>query len=414
MNATAPHLDLDLRLTAQLGDGILSVIGDLREKGPVFWSEASQCWFVSRHQDVIDGFAGRFPLSSRQFPEGLYRFFSPEDMARALPNTIRYLSLMSIFLDPPAHTRVRSLLVRAFQRNIVEGLRPFVQQRVQELLTYAAQRDTVEFNEEIARQLPGAVILRLLGLPDGLLSRLREWSNAFQKGFGAGIPKMEWLLEVEQAVTAMNEVFEAAIAERRQNPGNDLISALLNASEKEDRLSHDEVLGTLHLVIIAGHDTTASSLTLGLAALARHPDQWMKLRNNPELASQAVLEIMRYSAMSSAQARAATQDFEWHGKTIQRGQVVFLLIAGGNRDPRAFENPEALDITRDNAKSLTFAPGMHFCVGHLLARMQLAEFFGALVSRFDGAELLDDPLDFMPQLVFRGVNSLNVRFRSRA
>jgi cytochrome P450 len=406
-------LDIDLSKTAQSGDLILEKINRLREAHPVYWSEASQCWFVTRHQDVLDGFGGKYPLASHQFPEALHRLFSPAELQAKIPNTLRYLSQMSVNLDPPDHTRVRALLVKAFRKNIVESLRPFVRQRVNELLDQAQIAGAIEFNEQIARQLPGSVILRLIGLPDSCRPRLKTWANAFLTALGSGVPKIEWLVELELCVMEMNEFFEAAIAERRKAPREDLISALLQASDGEDRLSHDEVLATLHVTVVAGHDSTTSSLSLGLAALARHPDQWMKLRERPELAASAVDEIMRYSAMSTAMQRIASKDFQWHGQHIKQNQFVILMMAGGNRDPRVYANPEQLDITRKNDRSLTFGPGLHFCVGHLLAKLQLGECFAAIVNRFDAVELLDARLDFMPQIVFRGLWKLNVRFHPR-
>ena len=125
-------------------------------------------------------------------------------------------------------------------------------------------------------------------------------------------------------------------------------------------------------------------------------------------------EIMRLSAMSAALPRIAAEEFNWHGKTIRAGDPVYLIQAAGNRDPRVYAHADRLDLERDNSQSLVFAPGLHHCVGHLLAKMQLTEFFSALVARFEGVEILDPTLDFMPQIVFRGLFKLNVRLRPRA
>jgi pimeloyl-[acyl-carrier protein] synthase len=178
-------------------------------------------------------------------------------------------------------------------------------------------------------------------------------------------------------------------------------------------LSEDEMLAALSLILVAGHDTTHNSMTLGLIALGRSPQNWQYLYEHPDRALNCVNEIMRLSAMSAAQPRVATEDFEWHGKTIRAGDPLYLMQAAGNRDPRVYAHADRLDMDRDNSQSLVFAPGLHHCVGHLLAKMQLTEFFSALVRRFESVEVLDPALDFMPQIVFRGLYKLNVRLHPR-
>jgi pimeloyl-[acyl-carrier protein] synthase len=414
MSVQRPDLEVDLAKLAQLGDGIIERFGALRESDPVHWSEASQCWFVTRHQDVLEGYAGKWPLSSHQIPDLLYRLFSPEQLNATIPQTIRTVGLMSVNLDAPAHPRIRALLMKAFSKNVVESLRPFVRHLVAEVLDAAESANSIEFNEGIARKIPGAVILRLLGFSDMYRERLKTWSNAFLTALGSGLPTLERLAEVERCVIEMNEVFETAIELRRQAPKPDLTTELLNASEGSERLSHDELLGQLHVIVIAGHESTTSSLSMGLTALAKHPEQWKLLhehRNDPLYVLAAVNELMRYSAMSTASFRVASEDFEWHKKQIKKGDPLFLVIGGANRDPRAYSTPEVMDITRNNSQSLTFGPGMHFCVGHLLAKMQLQEFFATLVERFDRVEILEEV--FLPQLAFRGLSKLKVRFHRR-
>jgi cytochrome P450 len=134
---------------------------------------------------------------------------------------------------------------------------------------------------------------------------------------------------------------------------------------------------------------------------------------NPDRTLDVCLELMRYIAMSTSQPRIAAQDFDWHGRSIRRGDIVFLMLAAANRDPRAFANPEAMDVTRNNDSSMVFAPGLHHCIGHMLAKMQVAEFFGALVQRFAGASIRDARLHFMPQVAFRGLYQLNVQLLPR-
>jgi cytochrome P450 len=308
---------------------------------------------------------------------------------------------------------MRKLLVKAFSKKVVESVRPYVQARVAQLLEATSPDEPVEFVEGIARQLPGGVILKLMGLPQEHLPRLKSWANAFQAGLASSRPEIKWLEAADRAMIEMNEIFREAIEEHRLNPREDLLSSLIEATEDGQSLSEDEMLAALSLILVAGHDTTHNSMTLGLVALGRSPQSWQYMYEHPDRVLSCVNEIMRLSAMSAAQPRVATEDFDWHGKTIRAGDPIYLMQAAGNRDPRVYAHPDRLDLDRDNSQSLVFGPGLHHCVGHLLAKMQLTEFFGALVQRYEGVEFLDPALDFMPQIIFRGLYKLNVHLRPR-
>jgi cytochrome P450 len=281
------------------------------------------------------------------------------------------------------------------------------------LLDTAAQRREMEFHEGIARMLPGAVILRLLGMSSDYLPRLKGWADGVTIALTSFNPKPEWLDGLEIVVGDMIKVFTAEIEQRRAAPQPDFITQLLNTVEDDARLSMDEMLATLILIIIAGHDTTSNSLTLGVRALARNPDAWQYWRDHPDRGVDCAIELMRYIAMSTTLPRIAAADFEWRGRRIRQGDLVMLMVAGGNRDPRVYSKPESLDFTRSNDTALTFGPGLHHCIGHLLAKLQLSEFFGALVQRFDGIEFLEEPT-FTPALVFRSVTALKLRFNPRS
>lgn len=192
------------------------------------------------------------------------------------------------------------------------------------------------------------------------------------------------------------------------------MTALVQATDQGEKLTVEEMLGALHILIVAGHDSTANTLTLSLAALSQQPQAWNYMHDNPANSMACCLELMRYVAMSASQPRIVAEDFEWHGKQLKKDEVIFLMMAAGNRDPRVYEDPETLDLTRTNDQSLVFGPGVHHCIGHVLAKMQVTEFFSALVREFQGAQVLDDRLKFMHQLAFRGLSELNVRMIPRA
>ncbi len=413
MTTDNASIDVDLMRTAELGDAILTELDRLRELDPIRWSPASGVWLVTRHADVVKGFSGELPLSVNRLPVIQFAQIPAEERERRLPSLMKYVPKWIVGVDPPEHTRLRKLLVKAFSKKVVEGMRPFVRERVALLLDKAQQQRELEFVEGIARQLAGAVILKLLGLPEENIGRLRGWANAFQIGLASSRPRPEWLETADRAMAEMNELFSIEIGKCRREPRDDLLTSLVQATEEGDTLSEDEMLAALSLLLVAGHDTTSNSMTLGAVALSRSPESWAYMHAHPEHTLDCVNEIMRVSAMSAAQPRIALKDFEWHGKLIRQGEPVMLMQAAGNRDPRMYDSPDRLDFAHNNDQVLTFGPGVHHCIGHLLAKMQLTEFFGALVQRFERTEVLDRTLDYMPQIVFRGLFALNVRFHPR-
>jgi len=413
MNAVAVAPDVDLSKVPELGESLLTELDRLREIDPIHWSPATGAWLVTRHADVVRGFSGELPLSVNPARRTTFAVLAPGELQARIPTLLTYLTKWIVSNDPPIHTRMRKLLVKAFSKKVVESVRPYVQARVAQLLDDTSSSEPVEFVEGIARQLPGGVILKLMGLPQEYLPRLKSWANAFQAGLASSRPEIKWLEAADRAMIEMNEIFRKAIEEHRLNPREDLLTSLIEATEDGQSLSEDEMLAALSLILVAGHDTTHNSMTLGLVVLGRSPQNWRYMYEHPDRTLNCVNEIMRLSAMSAAQPRVAIEDFEWHGKTIRAGDSLYLMQAAGNRDPRVYSHPDQLDLDRDNSQSLVFGPGLHHCVGHLLAKMQLTEFFGALVQRFEGVEFLDPALDFMPQIIFRGLYKLNVRLRPR-
>jgi len=411
MRTQAAH-DVDLAALATQGDGFLAEVNRLREQDPIYWSEKSRCWLVSSHEAVTEGFSGTLPLSSEFFPESIYAIMPKEQFHERCPNSAKYMALISTNRDGADHARIRKLLVRALTPKLVESLRPYVRQRVAYLLDIAEQRRQLEFHEEISRMLPGAVILRLLGMNESYLARLKGWADGVAAALIAYAPPPECLYRLEEVVSDMLEVFHSEIEDRKLNPRDDLITYMVQATEDGDRLTQDEMLGSLIQMIIAGHDTTSNSLSFGMRAMAKYPQAWESWRAHPEKSVDYAIELMRYIAMSASMPRIVAEDFEWHGKHLKKGEFVILLIAGGNRDPLVYDNPENLDFNHRNDRALTFGPGMHHCIGHLLAKLQLGEFFKALVERFERVEILEEP-QFTTGINFRSLEALQVCFYPR-
>jgi pimeloyl-[acyl-carrier protein] synthase len=198
---------------------------------------------------------------------------------------------------------------------------------------------------------------------------------------------------------------------RRANPTRDFISSLLTAEEDGERLSDRDILATCYLTVLAGYGTTANTISLGAVQMAKDPQLWETMRTLPqEEAEKAVMEMMRQMAMFTAVQRVVKEDFIWAGQQMKAGDMMWVMAAGANRDPKVFPDPEKIDFNRNQTPNMTFAPGMHFCIGHFLAKMQLTEYYPMMAKKFVGIESLDETLHWGPTLGFRGLATWNVRF----
>jgi pimeloyl-[acyl-carrier protein] synthase len=402
---------IDFTQAASIGNDLLNRLNVIRESEPIVWNDSVNGWLVNLHEDVLAGFNGRYPLSCVR-SEGR-SFGSAEQQATMIkryPLTLSTLPHWVTNVDAPLHTRLRTLMARAFSKKMAEELRPFARATIASVLDSVADRDEIEFVNDVARQITGRVILKKFGLPESHLSRLEKWAYAFNKGLGAIQPSVETLDLVEEILVEMQGVFKTEITRRRAAPTDDFLSQLVMARDGDSQLSEEEMRGICYLTIIAGHDTTLNTMTLGIVALCDNPQARIYLVEHPDGVAASVAELMRFIAMSNAFDRVATSDFEWRGKKIRKGDRVWLMIASANRDPRVYENPDVLDMARANLdRSAVFGPGIHHCVGHLLAKMQLGEFFPAFFRRFPNANVADGVLAFQPAISFRGLDSLRVK-----
>jgi len=412
MTATATNsstLDFDLADLHKLGPELAARLNAIREAEPVFWSEIQKGWFVTRFADVAEGFGGKLPLSNVRLGKVAFAAIPESEWPSRIPLLTGATPKFANMTDPPYHARLRKPMNAAFSRSNVETMRAFVRERLRGLLDEARKRREFELIETIARPLTGSVIMHLMGVPDEHLPNLRDWANSIVAALGTARPSVALLEEGERAMREMDKVFQQELERRRRQPQDDFLTVLAGIGQGgEEALNHEELLGTCVNTLLAGHESTASTMALGVAALAQNPEQVNYMLTHPERNAQTVDEIGRYVAMSASQTRLAAQDFEWHGKPIRRGDVVYLWVASASRDPRVFTNPDALDLSRNIKETLVFGRGIHHCVGHFLAKLQLGEFFPALFQRFQ-VQLLDDPLDFSGGYAFRTLSTLHVR-----
>jgi cytochrome P450 len=314
-------------------------------------------------------------------------------------------------MEPPHHTRLRRLISSAFARGHVERLRPWVTELagrlVDELLEESAGSRPVDLLTGMAEQLPVAVIAELLGVPDSDRPLLRPWSNAIVKMYEYDRTRQREE-DAERAADEFVTYLRGLAAERRKNPGEDLVSHLVSVRDAEgDRLTEDELVTTCILLLNAGHEATVNVTANGTFALLRNPDQLARLRADRSLLPTAVEELMRYDSPLQLFERTATEDVEIGGITVERGQKIAALLGAANRDPAVFADPEALDVGRVDNPHISFGAGVHFCIGAPLARVELQASFGALLDRTSSLELGGDPVR-RPEFVIRGLASLPV------
>jgi cytochrome P450 len=313
-----------------------------------------------------------------------------------------------LMADPPDHTRLRRLVSRSFTPRQVERLRPAIHELVDSLLGDLARRGDVEFMSEFALPLPMAVIGELVGVPAEDRNPLQPKVRAAARGIEPVLSDEEIDAAME-AVTELGAYFEGLLAERRREPRDDLMSALAEAGENDDRLTDDEILSTAILLFSAGFETTTNLLGNGLLALLRHPDQLADWKAHPEIAPSAVEELLRFDSPVQFNMRAALEPADLVGEPLERGDRIIVLQGAANRDPEEFDRPDALDLRRSPNTPLSFGWGIHHCIGAPLARMEGEIAFNALLARFRRIELCEGEPQWRPGFTLRGLQSFPLR-----
>jgi cytochrome P450 len=409
----ANDVDFSLGQVAAMGNDLFRHLAALRDVDPIFWSAKNGAWIVTGHDAVDEGLKNKLPLSAIRMPDLIVRQIPVEERAARIPYLMQTVRTWIMNMDPPDHTRLRRLLMPAFSKRLADEQRPYARAVIRDVLDRLGPGvQDVELVSQVSREIPQRMILRLFGLPDSFRERMSRWVATTTQTFGNANVAPETLERCEAVMLEMRAALMIEIEKRRATPTQDFISELVAARDQGDKLSEEELLGSCFLTLLGGFNTTANTIALGTAALAAHPDVCDRLRQGPDGIEPALMELMRYIGMSTTVPRLALADFDWNGHAIKKGQYVFLMLAGANRDQTVFSNPDKLDLDRSQQGNMVFAPGLHFCIGHFFAKMQLSEFFDELLGRYD-LDLLDDRLIFGPALAFRGVESLNIRFSPR-
>ncbi len=379
----------------------------LRETDPVFWDEAAHSWVLTSYADVV-AMLRDARLSAVRFVADTN--WAPQDLVELLGPPMRALTRQLLFLDPPDHTRLRSLIARAFTPRVVEAMRARIQQIVAQLLDAAQPNKRIELVGEFAYPLPAIVIAEMLGVPAEDRDQFTVWTSHFGTLLEGASLTMEEAVEAFMGVSAFMDYFRQIVAQRRTAPKDDLLQAMINAEEGGDVLSEEELLGNCVLLLAAGHGTTTHLIGNGMVALLQNRDQYALLEHDPGLISLAIMELLRYDGPVQATTRRAREDLSIREKQIKAGQGVIFSLGAASRDPAQFAEPDTLNIRRAENRHLAFGHGIHYCLGAPLARLEAEIAFSTLLRRLPHPRLEDGDVEWFSGMVFRGVNALPIAF----
>ena len=379
----------------------------LRTEDPVHWDPFLHAWVVTRYEDVVR-VLHHFSADRTPTPEQL------TSMGLSALNPVAQLMVRQmLFLDAPAHTRLRGLASVAFTPSRVERLRAHIQEIVDGLLDRVESAGQSDLIADLAEPMPAIVTAELMGVPVDDHKQLKSWSADFAEMLGNFQHNPDRIPRVLRSVEEMTAYFRAAIREQHEHPRDGLIQALMSAEIEGSRLTEEEVIANVIVTMVGGQETTTNLIGNGLLSLLRHPGQLHKLRDDSSLIPSAVEELLRYESPSQHTARLARDDVQMGGRLIRKRQAVIAVMGAANRDPERFPDPDRLDITRKDNRHVAFGWAAHFCFGAPLARIEGQIAFETILRRLPRLTLDPRPLVWRQNLGLRGLASLPVTFAGR-
>ena len=379
----------------------------LRAEDPVHWHPRFGVWILTRYDDVD------VALRDPRFSSAMSDAMGPSGDAgarRDIQTLFTFVANSMVFADPPHHTRLRALVAKAFTARAVEALRPRIVALAEELLDAKRDAGGMDAVWDFAFPFPITVMLALLGIPTEDRVRIKRWCDGFLVPFGRAPDALSRRerCEAGESAAALRAYVGDLVADARKNPSDGLVSALVRAAEGGDRLNEDELFASIILLVIAGHENMTALIGGAVLAFARHPDQWRRLGEAPLLMGGAVEELLRYLSPNQFIRRRALDDVEMGGKTIRKGDLVFLILAAANRDPAHFPDPDRLDIARPHARNVALGHGFHFCLGGALAKMETEIALGALRKRLPVLKLGTETLEYNDNHNVRSLKGLKL------
>jgi cytochrome P450 len=374
---------------------------ELRAAGQPVWHEGMQMFLAARHSDANDVFRNKSlgRIFTEKSPEFEWEIF----------NWLHADSILDS--EPPKHTRLRSLVAKAFNRQKIEGMRPAVERITEQLLDAIDEKvktgQTFDLIADYAEPLPVKIIADLLGFPESEEHLLRPWSQAIVKMYEVN-PTVQYQSEAKVAAQEFADYVRALAESRKKTPGADLISDLAIVEENGEKLNMHELVATCVLLLNAGHEASVNAFGNGMVAALQRPDQTALLRDNSRgITNTALEEFMRFDAPLHMFERTATADTEIGGVSIKEGQKIAALIGSANRDETVFSSPELMDLTRDPNPHIGFGAGIHFCIGAPLARLEMSVSLPALWEKYPHMQLAGDAIR-RPTFVLRGYESVAI------
>lgn len=382
------------------------IYAQLRAESPVhriMLPGKQPAWLVTHYDDVV-----AILKDDERFVKDRTNAMTSEQLGKQpwMPGFMKPLARNMLDLDAPDHTRLRALVHKAFTPRLIEQMRERIERLTNNLLDEVERKGKIDLVRDYALPIPSTIIAEMLGIPAEDQTKFNHWSNMMLNS-----TSVIGMMQLFPAMYRFVNYLRGRINERRANPQDDLISALIQTQESGDRLSEDELVGMVVLLLVAGHETTVNLIASGVLAMLEYSEQRAKLEHEPGLIKSAVEELLRYTTpVQNATERYARKDVTMHGVTIPRGQLVFAVLASGNRDETHFEKPDVLDISRENNRHLSFSNGIHYCLGAPLARMEGQIAIQNLLKRFPRLHLAasHDSLRWRGGLVVRALEKLPV------
>jgi cytochrome P450 len=380
----------------------------LRTEDPVHWDPYLHAWVITRYVDVVTVLTS-FSADRAPSPE-----YFETLKARDVAPIAKVMAQQMLFMDPPAHTRLRSLASPAFMPARVRVMREHIQGIATKLIDNIVARGTgaMDLLGDFAAPLPAIVTAELLGVPVEDHVKLKDWSATFAEMLGNFQHNPDRLGGVLEALGNLGAYFENAIREQRSHPRAGLVHDLLCSEVDGDRLTDEEVAANCIVTMVGGQETTTNLIANGMLTLLRHPEELARLRADDQIMPAAVEELLRYESPSQHTARLAPHDVTLGGKQIRKRDAVIAVMAAGNRDPERFPDPDRLDFNRQDNRHLAFGWAAHFCFGAPLARLEAEISFKTLLRRFSALALTGDRLEWRENLGLRGMKSLPLLFES--
>jgi cytochrome P450 len=338
------------------------------EEGPIHFLDVGPGIHAVFSYSLVSSLLRDPRLSSRRV--GALLFSIPEEHRPTYAPLVKMLSQWLLFMDPPAHSRLRKLMNKGFSPAVAEMLRPRIHALVERMLDGVADKPEIELMGDFVHPFPANVIAELLDIPEHMHDDLIRWSDAIAMVFGNPQRTLGHCSAAQDAVLALTEFFREAVAVRRRNPGYDLVSLLLEIEADGETLTEDELYAQCVMLLFAGHETTRNLIGNSVFTLLQQQEALQHLRADPNLIRSGLEEFLRYQSPVQFLSRLVTEDIELEGVHLHAGKPILVMLGAANRDPKNFKNPDRLDLTRSNNTHVAFGAGAHFCIGNQIARLE--------------------------------------------